>query len=750
MVKLKKKNGFSIGEMMVVVAIMVVLAAVGIVAIISYLRSMTKMQYDDHAKEIFIAAQNHLAMAESQGYLGRDMAKKDDGTMEANEEPEVVGVKESTLIDDGQEGVYVFIVIDGSGVNDTASILNLMLPPGSLDEAVRGTGSYAIRYHKEAGQILDVFYWSQSGERYSHSYVNEYADFMSKRGDKSELKTYGSDKSVIGYYGGAEAQTLPRIKLNPPEITVENAEKLTVTVKDNNAGNEHARLTLEITGVTSGVTETIVLAENCKESAGSYKKVLDDITTSSQHFHDLFPGMIPGEDLMIRAFADSPDMLSNVAYSPQVGANSIFGDGSVVSGSGTADIANIRHLENLNISVSGVNNSTHAKAGNAKFTKARQSKDLSWPDFVSNTTGGTTGTICYSSTELGCFLPVAFPVSASESFDFAYDGRNHSVSGVVVNGSYGGDSGLFGALFKGSVDNLKLVDFSITGTNAGALAGSIDGTKITNVLALNGTTDMEPTITGSAGVGGLIGSAIGNASISKCAAALVVKSTGGSAGGLVGTVTNASVTGCYSAGHTTDGAYGSDTYNVTASGSAGGLVGSASGTAAIRYCYSTCSASGSAAGGLAGSVTGSGEIAWCYAAGLVSGSTKGAFAGSDCAASNCWYFEIVNELPDSSTGGYTYLDPLPGGPSEGIAALDADANAYNTFIGVAELRKEARPYDGKLSEYYTRRYELKTVAQLAAAATGAGDATTKPSIEAGDFVAIHYGDWPAPELWFKP
>ena len=72
MPRLKEKKGFSIGEMLAVVGIMAILAAVGVVGILSYLRSMAKMEYDDHAKELFIAAQNHLSMAESQGYLGRE------------------------------------------------------------------------------------------------------------------------------------------------------------------------------------------------------------------------------------------------------------------------------------------------------------------------------------------------------------------------------------------------------------------------------------------------------------------------------------------------------------------------------------------------------------------------------------------------------------------------------------------------------------------------------------------------------
>ena len=52
------------------VAIIGILAAVSFISAINYLRSMTVLKVDGIAKEIFVAAQNHLTMAESQGFSG--------------------------------------------------------------------------------------------------------------------------------------------------------------------------------------------------------------------------------------------------------------------------------------------------------------------------------------------------------------------------------------------------------------------------------------------------------------------------------------------------------------------------------------------------------------------------------------------------------------------------------------------------------------------------------------------------------
>ena len=83
----------------------------------------------------------------------------------------------------------------------------------------------------------------------------------------------------------------------------------------------------------------------------------------------------------------------------------------------------------------------------------------------------------------------------------------------------GGASGMSEALVE--VKNLKLVDFTITGadvdTNAGALAGSVSGGIVNNVIAINSGSGTDVNISGSASVGGLIGSA-SNCTVEKCAA----------------------------------------------------------------------------------------------------------------------------------------------------------------------------------------------------------------------------------------
>ena len=731
MLRMKDKKGFTLAEALIVVAIISVLAAVAVVAVFAHMRSMAKLEYDGYAKEIFIAAQNHLSM--SDGYLGRENF--------GNEEGRIDGIEDT--------GVYYFVKSpDRDDVNDTTSVLNLMLPVAAVDETVRLGGCYIIRYHKDSAQVLDVFYWEDSG-RYKHTYVeDDYANFIRNREDKNALRSYSSDNSVIGYYGGTDAQNLTYgEKLQAPVIVVENSDKLTVTVTDFNSGNTDANLKLIITGKTSKKSREITLSTtgvstyysnediSSKDSNYIYNIVLDDITTSDKHFYNLFctgeNPLIAGEDIEIQAVSYNNTQLTNVAYSSKQTTNSLFAYNDTEDKT-AAHISNIRHLENLDKSISNLGNDSFTfdslDYADNSTVKAYQTTDLSWREWKDYDIYGFSG----SKLTEASYKPV------TPDYTLQYNGGNHTLSDVVVKSS--GNAGMFGKLSNGKIENLKLLDFEINGANAGALAGLVENAEITNVLAINSDGNSSAIITGIGSVGGLIGE-VKNSSIIKCAAALIVKSTGGNAGGLIGTVRDAesgdktTVTACYSGGHTVNGKYSSDEdkFNVTGTQNVGGLIGYFSGEG-IYQSYSTCSVSGATAGGLVGTANVTDKIADCYATGMVKGATCGAFAGTlTGTASGCYYYEIINEIADKDKG-CTYLSKLGTGDKDGITALDADASAYETFVGIEN--KSASPYDNLLKLYYKGKYQLRTVHQL-----GANVDYTN------DFVAIHYGDWPAPETW---
>ena len=156
-------------EMLIVVAIIGVLSGVAFISVFAYQRSMGQLERDGIAKEIFVAAQNHLTAAYGEGYLSTSSY----GTP-------------GTAHGDSDKKVYYIVVDQGSISEAGSAMFDLMLPFGAIDETVRAGGSYIIRYQPETATVLDVFYCSTSGspERFNHRLNSEdYETVVNLTGD---------------------------------------------------------------------------------------------------------------------------------------------------------------------------------------------------------------------------------------------------------------------------------------------------------------------------------------------------------------------------------------------------------------------------------------------------------------------------------------------------------------------------------------------------------------------------------------
>ena len=840
---MKKNNkGFTMAELLIVVAIIVVLMGVAFIAVQNYQRSSTRLEFDGIAKEIFIAAQNHLTTAESQGYV---QLTGESGDQTSEVLAKKLGTKGGSSFDTKDERYFVYSAVNtySTDPQKAESVLDLMLPFGAIDETVRAGGSYIIRYQPSSGRVLDVFY-SLPGRSSLLTVTGveltdgDYAPLMTGYRDNTKTRehyTKGDNTGVVGWYGGEEG--LPTgSRLKAPEIIVHNEELLWVEVTDNNNGN--GSLKLIVTGVTSGAQTSFETSDTSSRvkvpgnSVGnSFNVILDDITASGMHFADLTgdnadgagnkKSFIPGEDIIIEAVAYSNSAITNVAYSGQKRTNSLFAEIKKETEATTEEttteyvalVENFRHFENLDQTISGFSYNGAIKKENEEayetISKARQIKNLNWkesstedqtekPDsfieaviYIYN--NSVSSISIYNNSDPNnqavatnnCLYPI------SPQYKLEYDGKsnnvNHKISNVVVSNSE--NAGLFGSIEvpESEIKNLELIDFTVQGSvNAGALAGAISdsagaNTSVSNVLVRNSaekdssfsdTKNNKNNITAAVSAGGLIGSMSGG-SVTGCAAAVYV-SGGTNAGGLIGKAVSGTVTACYSGGHTDGSGTGTASYFeggkpeyvnneltkgiynvVSESGTAGGLIGDA-GSAEISCSYSTCSAKGGKnVGGLIG--TGNGSVTRCYATGLVNGGSEaatGAFAGdftgtiSTEVGQESYYFQIINELHNADKT-ISYLPPVGNETeSKDVKALDETANSYDKFVGAPKSSTEGGkgweksvPFDKDLETFYQGLYPLRTVTQLGA---------SLPAAEQGQpdwFIKTHYGDWPAPEIF---
>ncbi len=768
--KLKSRIGMTMAEMLIVVAIIAVLGGVAFISVWNHQRSLGQLERDGIAKEIFVAAQNHLTAAYGEGYLGTDN----------------FGTPGTATEDSGKE-IYYYTV---NGSISENSVLGQMLPFGSIDETVRAGGSYIVRYQKDTGTVLDVFYCSRSGSpaQYNHTLgTNEYTTVMGLTGDnnKSARRTYkAGGNSILGWYGGAEAATLATMTLLTPTITVHNEDKLYVEVTNPNSGNSDAKLKLIITGVDSKAQKAYELGittdDRVKTYSNNFTVILDDVaswgTFSGLHFGNIVADttekFIPGEDIEIQAVAYSTTALTNIAYSTKYTTNSLFG--SINTAKDTAYIGNIRHLENLDVGISNLDKKIdNSKANKINIAHAEQTDSFSWVDFQkankkieSKSATGTESDSGYASVcvydfsgtdfEAGCYMPI------EPDYALTYNGKSRSISDVAVNVTGGG--GLFGSISSVTeIKNLELIDFSITGkTNAGALAGTLSGCTVTNVLARNSAATSAAKITATGNAGGLVGE-LTSGTVQYSAAAVIVGDSSTkptNAGGLIGSA-GGTIIGCYSGGHTQTGSYEewvkNHPYDVTGD-TAGGLVGTSS--EPIIDSYSTCSVTGTTAGGFAGSASGS--IKNCYATGYIdpNATTKYAFAAGTLSSGSTgnWYYRTINEVPPTKPNAKPdETEPMlpyqgAGDVSNHISntkPIDLNAESYNEFVGEWSTWNPARAFDSALVKYYSGSYTLRTVDELteltgsSTPASGSGYSNWNEL-----FVKTHYGDWPSPEVFF--
>ena len=672
--KIRRNQGFSVAEMLVVVGILIILFGVSFIAVQRYMRSMAQLERDGYAKEIFVAAQNHLTMADSQGLVSQ---RDKQGTPETN-------ATENHIF-------YYIVGAEGSYPNDSGNrVLDLMLPFAAVDETLRSGGSYVIRYQTDPALVLDVFYASKNG-RYAHTFTTaDYTDSLLKgetyKGEgNTKRRSYGSDNSVIGWYGGDGLSFGDVKELKAPTIKVYNDETLRVEVTDSNAGLNHAKVRLIIKGQTSLAMKSFT-ADSLLNNKQTF--VLDDITQSGKHFADIVADtpeiqFIPGENLEIYAEAYyDDDTLSNVPQSAKQYTNSLFDYNP--NDTSTALISNIRHLENLDKQISNLDANDTSKL--LDITNAEQTMDLSWSDFMEKTNKENTqihAKVSNVQSTAGTYMPI------NPNYNLTYDGGSNGI--LDLNVSCSGPAGVFGTL----------------GGNQ----------TVQNLAVYNSTAADTYKIVSASTAGGLVGTLSGG-TVTNCGAAVWVQGST-AAGGLIGSMTSGTVSASYSGGHTTKGEYDESKINVTASnGTAGGFVGTMSG-GSISNSYSTCSASGNTAGGFAGSATTGSNITSAYSTGLVQGtgesSTAAAFVGSGSPTlSDCQYLSIINPGMALVGTGTSYT---------GLKAADADLTSFNRFMTLDEKNK-AKPYDTQLQTYYKGQYAYMRY-------DGMGP--------------IHYGDWPSPE-----
>lgn len=437
--KQKRRAAFTLAEFLTVIAIVGIFASLSFVAVIRYQRKLRRLEMDQTAKEIFLAAQNHLTLEVSNGTIPRLLHMEAQGEFSDDQKQAKLGisVKNTVMAEEKEENIYAVLYVpekqagqpeseqEESGgeaalvsANVTEEIRQRLLPFGSMDETVRADGSYLIFYDPEAGLVREVWYSDHyqfvQTDIGSEALLAAASDAGKRERFTGANSNYKDQKLPIGYYasGNLEVPELPVEKFEAPTVKLVNDDILYAEIGDPNK-NEHS-LSLFVKGEKSGTTGYIEInapgsnrsarvakvSGTSGDSDGTYQVILDDIAapagtggSTGFKFMDFnqpaqtdmtfqqdergFASFIPGENIFVYAQVFNNKALSQVKTSNTDSGSSLFAS---IGTNRSVGIGSFRHLENLDERVSGWDPDQlyTGAVTTSKTVTAMQNSDLTW------------------------------------------------------------------------------------------------------------------------------------------------------------------------------------------------------------------------------------------------------------------------------------------------------------------------------------------------------------------------------------
>lgn len=529
----KGKAGFTMSELLIVVAIVIVLFAVAVLSLVTIQKNLRQKELDSKAEILYVAAQNRMSELRAGGYesLYQYDKNKDNGVakvglipLDAPEEDAEDAITKDTLC-------YV-VSADRVEVGKAAASV---LPESSVD-AELWNNHWVIEYDPESGSVYSAFYSEEeipSGD--VSTTLPTYLNRMRVR------QTRLRNGAKIGYYGGARviSGTTDTLK---PDISIDNREKLTATFYCNNPYADELTFNIKVSDGRNEYVKVVKYSElrQLNSKTWYYTWVMDSLESEKTRFYNQTDHKLAcGTDITVTLSVESQNAnVDGKSYTRKTNSLFRYAEGTPA---GTALIAYGRHLQNLD----------EASHVSKTITSAVQVSDLSFAD---DTADNEDWYSFYRDT----FTPI------TNKYLKSYDGYSEvdnvklysSISNLHITDTSKSDVGLF-STFNGEIKNVTLTGMRIDngGQNVGALIGSVSDTvKITNTrvylsskkgdLADIETVDspekVKPWLEGKV-VGGLIGmvTKTGSVSVTDSSASTVIRADGGAAGGLIGAVYHA-------------------------------------------------------------------------------------------------------------------------------------------------------------------------------------------------------------------
>lgn len=428
--KLSKQNnsGFTLSEVLIAVAILIVLMGLAMIPITRHQRDLRQTELDAKAEIVYHAAQNKLSELLANGRISDCYA-------------EDLQPLNNTPLDAAERKTSLHYVTSAAKTGE-GSAAAAILPKDQVDRQL-WDNHWVIELDPTSGSVYAVFY-SEKPLTY------DFDSFNPLRFRDGRL----SAGATVGYYGGDSVQSEITGKLTP-HMEIINKEQLLLRVTcDTPMEPLHFYVT-----VSDGVHSTSRIELTGSEVKTDYltytaTMVLDSLTDGmrfGQQARFKNKNLTPGADLTITVEVTCENRLVDSA-SGTLTANSLFAE---VRGGDTAVVTYARHLQNLD---------TASRLPDS-ITRAVQEQDI---QFVNENTDDGWDRLYGSRT----FTPITNSHLTYCESKATVNGQVYHpvIYGLTVNTT--GDGGLFAA-FSGTLKNLRLCGADITASgNAGGLAGA--------------------------------------------------------------------------------------------------------------------------------------------------------------------------------------------------------------------------------------------------------------------------------------